>query len=156
MTINKKILLISFAFLVVLLSIAIGSLDIFTHGYYGEEVQVEEISLQDFKGGEQWYKVYTSANLKKGKEYTLIFTAEECATIPHIPFVDENYLPEETMPGNTLISYAYDESTFTLRNNVRIILFILSIWIMACLVLADGRVKKGFRWLQVSYVLPCY
>ena len=45
MTINKKILLISFAFLVVLLSIAIGPLDIFTHGYYGEEVQVEEISL---------------------------------------------------------------------------------------------------------------
>lgn len=50
MTINKNILLILFTFLVVLLSIAIGPLDIFTHGYYGEEVQVEEISLQDFKG----------------------------------------------------------------------------------------------------------
>lgn len=92
-----------------------------------------------------WYKVYLSAHLKKGKTYTLSFSAKECGTIPHLQCVDKDYLPDETWSGadkNILLVYAYANPTFTPQNKVLIFLYFLSFECGICALLSGKRKKQ--------------
>lgn len=166
--------------------ILLGPWDIFTHGYYCEEIAVWQIPPEDFQDsirlenssyemtfspqkahlagfeirldnqqdnsgkllleildGEgnvvdtiyadlgkinsgSWYKLYTAAKLKQGEVYTLRFSADGYAAAPCLQAADSVYLPDETITGNVLLSYAYARPTFTRQNRILIFLFIIA------------------------------
>lgn len=200
---RKKTCMIVSTLVMIIAIVVIGPLDYFTHGFFYEEIDCEQILAEDYhdtinlendyyemafspqkphmvgfeiyiinqpdgntgtlrlaiidnKGKEidcidvdlskvkaaSWYKVYTSASLKKGEEYTVRFSAEGCDTIPHLQNVDSSYLPEETIAGNILLVYAYADSTFTFQNKIIIALFIIAIWGFACTLCMEGKTKS--------------
>lgn len=91
-----------------------------------------------------WYKVYTDAKLKKDKEYILKISAVDCTSIPHLQNVKKDYLSDETVTGNILISYAYAKSTFTFQNKIIIIMFIISVWMFLYSYFMTGKLKNCF------------
>lgn len=105
--------------------------------------QIDELSadLSKITAGE-WYLLYADASLKKGKVYTLRFSAVDCNTIPYLQVINPDYLPEENVSGDILIGYAYAESTFTFQNKILIILFIVAIWGFCCAGFPDDINKK--------------
>lgn len=91
-----------------------------------------------------WYKVYTDAKLKKDKEYILKISAVDCTSIPHLQNVKKDYLSDETVTGNILISYAYAKSTFTFQNKIIIIMFVISVWMFLYSYFMTGKLKNCF------------
>lgn len=185
---KNKIRIIVVSVILLILVLAIGPMDLFTHGYYSKEIDVSQIAEEDFIGeidlSEQdysmlfspqkahmagieiylknqptgntgsivielfnssgkkidtitvdlnkvmeacWYKVYTSAPLKKGQIYTINISAVNCDTFPHLQMVNQNYLSDEIIQGNALISFAYAHSTFTFQNKIIMLLFVISL-----------------------------
>lgn len=90
-----------------------------------ENVKVDLTDVHDSR----WYKVYTNVKLNKENIYTLDFRVEHCNMVPCFQRVDKDYLPDETVEGDILISYAYSKPTFTFQNKIIISLFIISVWI---------------------------
>lgn len=89
-----------------------------------------------------WYKVYTSANYKKGEKYILKFIAEDCTTVPHLQRVNQSYLADESVMGDILLVYAYANSTFSFQNKVIIALLIVAIWACVCSEFTESKIKK--------------
>ncbi len=100
-----------------------------------------------------WYKVYTNAELKEGKAYLLRFSAEDCAITPHLQNIDSEYLPDETLSGNILLTYAYARPTFTFQNKIILSIFIIAVWMLICSgFLTEGK-KKVLRIIAISILL---
>lgn len=108
---------------------------------------VEEVSVDLSKVKEKTlYRVYTGEKLKRGKLYKLRFSAKDCKAFPALPTVDEDYLENESIDGNVLIRYAYEQSTFTFQNKVLIILIIISLYgfiIMKCITVKKIIIRMG-------------
>ncbi|MCI8550414.1 MAG: hypothetical protein HFI68_07495 [Lachnospiraceae bacterium] len=199
---KKARLMAAGTLILILIIILIGPMDIFTHGYFCDEVDYTQISEEDFleqidlgktdfemqfspenshfKGFEiflsdipaentgfieltvidgngkaldtietelkdikekTWYKLFTSANLQKGKVYTLKFSVTGSPAGPSLVAVDSDYLPDETVSGNILVGYAYGESTFTFQEKVLIIFFMIAVWGYGC----GGCLKADYR-----------
>lgn len=205
---TKSIFIGVITLIVLALVIAIGPCDMFTHGYFSDEIDLTQIAADDFrdtvslenseytvsfvpqknhmtgveiylvnqpegntgtlsltffdKTGEKiddisvdlskvkaasWYKVYTSAKLKTGEEYSVVFSAsDDCASIPFLQCVDNDYLPDETVEGDVLLCYAYSQSTFTFQNKVLISLFIVAIWLFIISLLISEKRKTWIRY----------
>lgn len=92
-----------------------------------------------------WYKVYTSVKLQKNKEYILKISAVDCTTVPQLQKVNRDYLSEESITGNILISYAYAKSTFTFQNKMIIGMFFIAIWMFLCSCFISEKQKNYFR-----------
>ena len=110
----------------------------------GSSIEKILVDLSDVHD-QSWYKVYVSAKLKKGSIYTLRFTGNEGNALPCLQSVDDDYLPDETVEGNILISYAYAKSTFTFQNKIIIFIFAISIWILLLSFLLSSSKKKFLR-----------
>lgn len=96
----------------------------------GDGQKIDEVLVDLSKVREaSWYKVRLSKFLKKGYEYTLVFSAKNCSTVPYLQTIDLDYCTEETITGNILITYVYAESTFTFQNKVIIFVFLIAIWL---------------------------
>lgn len=206
---KKNIGFILFTIALLIFMIYMGPIDGFTHGFYAEEIDVNQIVEQDwyetvnltnsyemsfspaknhFAGfsiflknqpsnnsgylrmeimndsgssieklsvdlsdvhDSSWYKVYISAKLKEGSVYTLRFSGNESGVIPCLQSVNKDYLPDETIDGNILISYAYAESTFTFQNKIIISIFAISIWLFL-ISLLFGSSKKSILQVFVA------
>ena len=95
---------------------------------------------------EAWYKVYLDRDLDCGKTYTLRFSVQNCKTVPCLQRVSDSYLPDETVSGDVLLTYAYAQSTFTLQNKVLIALFFIIVYSFCCSVCMGE--SKGKRAVQ--------
>lgn len=107
----------------------------------GHKIDEIDINLSEVRAA-SWYKVYFSAKLKKGEEYTLQFSAIDCDTVPYLQNVPTDYLPDETITGNLLMSYAYKKPTFTLQNKLLIVLYLISFWCVGGSFLINEKLKK--------------
>ena len=113
----------------------------------GKKLDTIDVDLANVKTA-TWYKVCTEADLKKGEEYTLIFSAtDSCKSVPHLQRVDSDYLPDEITSGDALVCFAYAKSTFTPQEKVLITLFIVAAWLFAMSLLL--RCKKT-KFLQCA------
>lgn len=198
---NKKFIICTLMAITAIL--IIGPLDVFTHGFYYNEISPEQILSEDFFGTidlekdsyemifcpqkphfagfeiyllnqpddntgtlhlsiesedgkiienvyidlstvheASWYKVYTSANYKKGEKYILKFIAEDCTIVPHLQRVNQSYLADESVMGDILLVYAYANSTFSFQNKVIIALLIIAIWACVCSKFTESKIKK--------------
>lgn len=183
---KKKIVIIVSIILFVVLIVLLGPLDVFSHGFYPEEINVEKIdtserlgeisinddnctfsfspkkrhfagfelyvhnntdngtlrvNIYDSKGSQvdkieielhnikdsTWYKVYTNASLKKNEIYSVKFECVDTESIPSMLLIGNNDLSNETISGNVLVSYAYEESTFSFSEKVLISLLLLAV-----------------------------
>ncbi len=97
----------------------------------GKEIDNIVVDLSKVKAT-KWYRTYVNEKLSKGEEYTLVFSAEKCKTIPYLQTVDSDCLSEETVTGNILLGYAYEQSTFTLDNKILISMFVIALWGFIC------------------------
>lgn len=208
---NRNIFII-ISMIMLFLVVAVGPLDLFTHGYYSEEIDVSQIAEEDFLGeidlSEQdyfmqfspqkshmagielylnnqpagntgsmvievsnsagkkvdkitvdlnrvteasWYKVYTSASLKQGQIYTLSISVMNCDTVPHLQLVNQDYLSDEIIQGNALVSFAYAQSTFTFQNKIIMLLFVISLWVFMLYKLLDQKNRNVFK--SISFIV---
>jgi len=208
---KKKIGIVISTLIMMLIMVLVGPVDIFTHGYFCEEIECGQIAMEDLLGNIDlanqeyevvfspkdkhfagfeiylinqpdgntgnlnmeifdeddkkidtiqvdlskvhaaiWYKVYTNVNFSKDKNYILKIKADKCNTIPYLQLVQEDYLPDETVEGNILLSYAYEKPTFTFQNKLIIFIFVISIWLFIISQLTDVKVKK--LWQLVAGV----
>lgn len=208
---KRKLIFIGIITIIALaLIIIIGPCDKFTHGYFGEEIDIGQIAVEDMgetinladenytmsfvplkdhmagveiylvnqpKGNTgkleltfmdddgkvldtvevdlakvkaaSWYKVRTNAKFKKGNTYLLTFSTNgECLNIPYLQTVDPDYLPNETIEGNILLCYAYEQSTFTFQNRILISLFIVAIWIFLMSLFVSDNKKVWLKYVS--------
>lgn len=118
-----------------------GYLDISIKDSNGKILENLKVDLSDVHDS-SWYKVCTNANLQEENIYILDFTVDQCSTVPCLQKVDKDYLSDETVDGDVLISYAYAKSTFTHQNKIIISLFIISVWVYLLGVLSVPSKKK--------------
>ncbi len=104
-----------------------------------------------------WYAVRVNAKLKAGEVYTLKFSAIDCDTYPELQVVDPDYLTEENVSGDILLTYAYEASTFTLQTKILICLFLVAVWGTLCSMLLPEKYKKSVATASACLFLrPCY
>lgn len=204
---NKKTIgLIASTLIMLLLIIYMGPMDGFSHGYFPDKINCEQIASEDYldyivlessdyemifspqkshlagfeiylinqpdgntgnlimtiseESGDEidsitvdlskvhaasWYKVYTEAKLKKDQNYILRFSADNCASVPYLQNVNGDYLSDESITGNVLISYAYAKPTFTFQNKIIFSMFVIAIWFFICGFFTEGNTKKYSR-----------
>ena len=66
---------------------------------------VDEISVDLSKvTATEWYTAELNTQLKKGEEYVLRFSTDNCNTIPYLMTIDSAYHRPETLTGNVLIT----------------------------------------------------
>jgi hypothetical protein len=93
-----------------------------------KEKAVDHIEVDLSKPHEgMWYKTDANTTLKKGKIYTLQFSASNCKTYPYLKTIDSGNLPKETKSGNVLLAYSYAQPTFTFQERVIIILLLVAV-----------------------------
>lgn len=97
----------------------------------------------------KWYKSYTKTQFKKGKIYKLKISAGECKYYPSLQRVNDDYLPDETVSGDILISYAYGQPTFSFQERIMIEIVVLAIGLLLLGFMSGG--KK--RILSLSAVI---
>ena len=107
----------------------------------GKLIESVKVALSEVKN-KQWYMIYTSKKLEKGKKYFLQFATENCTKPVSLISIDEDYLGEETIDGNAAIAFAYKESTFDLSSKILIFIFILSLWLIIYVKLSDVKHDK--------------
>ena len=121
-----------------------GNLALMIINESGEIVDNIDVDLSKVKAA-SWYKVYSDANLKVGGVYTLKIVAGNCDTVPYLQEVDEDYMPEETLNGNVLLSYAYAEPTFDFQTKILFFVFCLATEIFLCSVIMAGKKRKAVQ-----------
>ena len=111
-----------------------------------EDKLIDEVSvkLKDVEAG-QWYKVSTNKYLKKGVAYTLRFDAEGYKEVPLLQNVLEDYLPDETLTGNTLLAYSYAQPTFSIDERVLIVILLISLWLFIASKMLDLKKRECVR-----------
>ncbi|WP_028234395.1 hypothetical protein [Pseudobutyrivibrio sp. MD2005] len=115
-----------------------------------EDKLIDEVSvkLKDVEAG-QWYKVSTNKYLKKGVAYTLRFEAEGYKEVPLLQNVLEDYLPDETLTGNTLLAYSYAQPTFSIDERVLIVILLISLWLFVSSKMLDLKKKDYMRLVSI-------
>lgn len=106
-----------------------GTVDLIVSDKNGKILDTIQVDLAKVKDS-SWYKVRSSIDLRKGKEYFLTICAKECDCYPQLQTVDKDYLPKEVKEGDVLISFAYEESTFTFQNKVIFYIALISVWLL--------------------------
>ena len=92
-------------------------------------VLVDETTVDLSKVNESsWYKVYTDGDYSMDEQYTIRFDVSDSTSVPSFQMVNPDYLGDETIEGNILISYAYSQSTFSLQEKI-----LLSVLLLLCL-----------------------
>lgn len=105
-----------------------GFLELTIKDKRGAVLETAEVNLSKVKN-HVWYKTYVSARLEQGQNYTLLFSAKNCETVPSLVALDKNALGEETIDGNAALAYAYKKSTFDFPTKILILLFAISLWL---------------------------
>ena len=95
----------------------------------GRLVDENEIDLGRVRDS-AWYKVYTNTALQEDEQYTIRFAVSGTASAPSFLLVRNDYLGDETVDGNILISYAYKNSTFSISERVFLSLAVLALLIL--------------------------
>ena len=91
----------------------------------GQIVDIITINLKKLSNNE-WYKVKTNKELKKGKQYVVVFSSNmRIEELPSFLKVREDFLPEGITKGNIFIGFAYKKSTFSFNTKLLLGLFIL-------------------------------
>ncbi len=129
-----------------------GNLNIITCDTSEIVIEQQVIPLQKIKNGE-WYKIYLEKDYRVGTEYYLIFSAENCISVPAMPEVDDAYLPKESHYGNVMIRYAYAESTFSITDKILLSLLLVSVWIGIVSELIGDQKRKVFQTMFVFGIL---
>lgn len=116
-----------------------GNLSLIISDSYDSVLDIIDIDLSKVHAA-AWYKVYADANLKVGEVYKLKFVVDNCVTFPYLQGVDKNYLKNETISGDILLSYAYEKSTFSFEEKIIIYIFSLSLAVFLCsLIISEKR-----------------
>ncbi len=120
----------------------------------GKIIDITDIDLGKPIAG-TWYKTTISSDLKSDRVYKLIFSAKGCKCFPCLQNVSDDYLPDETISGSILISYAYAEPTFTYPEKVMIELVILAIGLLLIGLLLNhkNRIMENFAIIILLTVL---
>lgn len=119
----------------------------------GKQIDEIEIDLSKVKDS-VWYKVCTNADLKKGKQYTVTFDVANTDTIPSFLLINPDYLGDENIQGNVLISYAYSQSTFSNQEKVMIyILIIALLGLVLYFLIPDQRYRKVSKVIILFLIL---
>ena len=212
---KKKIGIIVTLIMCGLILLCLGPLDIFTHGYYPNEIDVSQIAdidkigqinvdaedsvisfspqedhfagvelflvnhnpengglmtmvINDTTGGQideveidlsrvydsSWYKVYTNEELKKDEEYTARFMVSGTNTSPSFLLINQDYLGDETVGGNILISYAYAQSTFSFQEKVLLCMLIIALCgVVLYFLIPNDKCKKISKYVILFLVL---
>jgi len=200
----------------IIILLLLGPLDVFTHGYFSNEVDVEQIAAEDilgninaidekcviefspqrnhFTGFElffvehapenggiltvhiynsdmdkkleeieidlesvkafEWYKVYTNAPYRKDGQYAIKFTVSDTDNVPSFMLVNDDYLPDELISNNTLINFAYSQSTFSFQEKIIFSVLILAIWgLILHYFLPDKKIKNYFKNISFFLIL---
>ena len=130
-----------------------GSMTMHLNDSMGRQISKIEIDLSKVKDS-SWYKVYTNVDLQEGKQYTANFTVSGIDTSPSFLLVNQDYLGDETISGNILISYAYKKSTFSIQEKV--LLFILMLAMLGAILyfwISDEKYRKITKYIVLFLVL---
>lgn len=92
----------------------------------GKQIDDVKIDLSKVKDS-SWYKIYINASLKKGNQYSARFIMSGTDSIPSFMIVNHDYLGDESITGDILISYAYGKSTFSFPEKVILSMLIIAL-----------------------------
>ena len=92
----------------------------------GKQIDDVKIDLSKVKDS-SWYKVYVNASFKKGNQYIAKFIVSGTDSIPSFMIVNHDYLGNESIVGDILISYAYGKSTFSFPEKVILSMLIIAL-----------------------------
>lgn len=116
-----------------------GIIELKVYDEDGNSVDTIAVDMSKVEGCDA-YKVYANKALKKGKAYTAVISAKDCAAVPDMILIDQDYITEECRDNNLLLGYAYEESTFTSAEKLFLTILIVSILLILLSLLAK---KKG-------------
>ena len=122
----------------------IGTLCLTVLDARGDTVDRMRVDLNGVREA-KWYKVYLNTGLNRGELYTLRFEAENCIVVPGLQRVAADYLPDETVSGDILLSYAYAQSVFTFQEKILLSLFLIVIWMFAGAAFFSAARRKVLR-----------
>lgn len=119
-----------------------GTLIVSTYTQKGKKIETIEIDTGEIIIG-RWWMVYTSAHYKEGTRYRLTIQARDCAGVPQLLLVPDDYLSGEGQGNHLLMSYAYAKPTFSFGEKTLIFVFTFAVW---CFALGgtvfDGKKRK--------------
>ena len=123
--------------------------------YDSEGIQIDKVEIDLSKVKDSiWYKTYTNANLRKGEQYTAIFSISGTDVSPCFLLVNQDYLGNEIISGDILISSAYAESTFSFQEKVLLFILMSAILgkIIICLV-SNEKYRRILNYVVLYIVL---
>ncbi len=95
---------------------------------------------------DQWYRLYAKKTLKQGETYKLAISAKSCHVVPYLKILEKAYTPSETISGNVLLGYAYQDPVFSESEKVLFCLGIVTAWgFFISFGIADPRITKKIR-----------
>ena len=110
----------------------------------GKLIETQIIDTNEMRSSE-WYKVKTSAALKKGSRYHLEISSDAGSSVPNLICMTSDYLPAETVEGNILINYAYAEPVFSPEKKTLLIMVIISLCAFVCSFFFEEKIKRALR-----------
>lgn len=113
----------------------------------GRMIDEVEIDLSKVRNS-AWYKVHINSVLHKNMQYSAKFTISGTETIPAFLLVNKDYLGDESIDGNILVSYAYSKSTFSFQEKV--LLFMLILAILGAVLYFGISNQTYRRWLKIE------
>ncbi len=104
----------------------------------GKVIDTTDVDLSKPQAG-TWYKTTISRMLKKDRVYKIKFSAKKCKYFPCLQNVGDDYLPDETVSGSILISYAYAQPTFNFQERVMIEIVIIALELLLLAILINQK-----------------
>lgn len=116
------------------------------------ETAVVDLSKVDMK--DPWYKVPLESDFQKNNVYKITLKARGYETAPCLQAVPQGYLPDETIKGNVLLSYAYSKSVFTFQTKILLLCFTVSFWlILLSFVIGKKWISKSRKTAIVLFLI---
>lgn len=129
-----------------------GTLTLKISDKYGRAIDSISVDLSKVNTS-SWYRINIDAKLNKGDKYVLTFMANDYITPPCLQKINKNYLTDETLSGNILISYAYAASTFASQTKLIIFMFVIAIWVFICGFFSNESIKKNSCTIAIIILL---
>lgn len=110
----------------------------------GKALGADELLLNDLASSSWslWRKIRIKTHFVPEEKYILYITNRDAPLPVRLPTLNNETHPAgETLSGNILLRYAYDEPTFTFQEKLLITLFVFSFWLL-CLVVFIRKERK--------------
>lgn len=113
------------------------------------EIDLSRVSNND------WYKVKTNKELKKGELYTVKFVSSlESGKLPSFLKVSEDFIAEGVSEGNIMVGLAYKRSTFSPVTKVLLGILLIGLYIAVIGQLnCTGKIKQLIMYISVFLIL---